>query len=159
MSGMDSTEDACRRIVSPLAVVLLAMGLLGCTSGPNVAATAPHSTVSRDNALALAKHVAKSIGGKVYAIAPSGSMLPTLDADSIVAVENVSLDKLRRGDIIIYRNGSGMVVIHRLYEQHADRWYVLGDNNASIDREMVSDAARFSDATSRATQSAVASAR
>ena len=158
-----------------MAVVLLAMGLLGCTSGPNVAATAPHSTVSRDNALALAKHVAKSIGGKVYAIAPSGSMLPTLDADSIVAVENVSLDKLRRGDIIIYRNGSGMVVIHRLYEQHADRWYVLGDNNASIDREMVSadnfigrvcaifntvsDAARFSDATSRATQSAVASAR
>ena len=134
---MDSTEHVYRRIVSPLATVLLTIGLIGCTSGPTVAGTAPHSTVSRDNALALAKHVASSIGGRVYAIAPSGSMLPTLDEGSIVTVEKVTLEKLHRGDIIIYRNATGMAVIHRLYERHGDRWYVLGDANASVDREMV----------------------
>jgi len=136
--GMDSTLNACRRIVSPLTMVLLSIGMLGCTTSSLAPGTAPHSTVSRDNAVALAKLVAASIGGRVYAIAPSGSMLPTLDEGSIVTVEKVPLAKLHQGDIIIYRNAAGMAVIHRLYERHDDRWYVLGDNNASVDRELVS---------------------
>ena len=135
---MDSTEYVYRRIVSSLAAGLLVLSLFGCTTGSISLGTAPHSTVSRDHALALAKQVAHSIGGRVYAIAPSGSMLPTLDAGSIVTVEKVALNKLHKGDIIIYRNGSGAAVIHRLYERHDDRWYVLGDNNASVDHEMVS---------------------
>jgi len=120
------------------AAVVLAFALSGCATGSNVSNVAPHSTVSRDDALALAKHVATSIGGRVFAIAPSGSMLPTLDEGSIVTIEKVALERLRVGDIIVYRNASGMAVIHRLYEQHGDRWFVLGDNNTSIDRESVS---------------------
>jgi signal peptidase I len=135
---MDSTKHTYRWIVSSLATVLLALGLNGCTSSSTVGGTAPHSNVSRDNALALAKHVAASIGGRVYAVAPSGSMLPTLDAGSIVTIEKVTLDKLHKGDIIIYRNAAGLAVIHRLYENHGNCWYVLGDNNAAIDSETVS---------------------
>lgn len=172
---MDSTEYVYRRIVSSLAVGLLAIGLFGCTTGSTLTTAAPRSNVSRDQALTLAKQVAASIGGRVYAIAPSGSMLPTLDEGSIVTVEIVALDKLKKGDIIIYRNASGIAVIHRLYERHDDRWYVLGDNNASIDRETVSagnflgrvcaifytasDSARLGDVTSAATMTAMASAQ
>ncbi len=121
-----------------LGTALLGMGLSGCTSSSSLSGTAPHSTVSRDTAISLAKQVATSIGGRVYAIAPSGSMLPTLDAGSIVTVEKVTLEKLKRGDIVIYRNAAGLPVIHRLYEKHGDRWFVLGDNNTAIDRETVS---------------------
>ena len=55
-----------------------------------------------------------------------------------MTVEKVAWEKLHKGDIVVYRNSSGIAVIHRLYELHADLWYVLGDNNASVDREMVS---------------------
>ena len=135
---MDSTRHAYRRIATSPAIALLALALTGCASGPTAAITAPRSSVTRDNALTLAKQVAASIGGRVYAIAPSGSMLPTLDEGSIVTVEKVTLDQLKRGDIIVYRNAAGLAVIHRLYERHNDAWFVLGDNNASIDRETVS---------------------
>ena len=160
---MDSTVYARRRIVPSVASVLLAIACVGCSTSSNIAVTAPRSTVTRANALTLARQVATSIGGRVYAIAPSGSMLPTLDEGSIVTIEKVSLEKLHKGDIIVYRNASGAAVIHRLYERHDDRWFVLGDNNASVDRETVSagnflgrvcaifytaaDAGRTSDAT------------
>lgn len=172
---MDSTEYVYRRIVSSLAVGLLALGLFGCATGTKLTTAAPRSNVSRDKALTMAKQVAASIGGRVYVIAPSGSMLPTLDEGSIVTVEIVALDKLKKGDIIIYRNATGAAVIHRLYERHDNRWYVLGDNNASVDRETVSagnflgrvcaifytasDGARISDSTSVAPLTAVASAQ
>ena len=137
---MDSTWHAYRRIVSTLAAALVSIGIAGCYSGPRTSETAPRSSVTRDLALTLAKDVASSIGGRVYAIAPSGSMIPTLDEGSIVTVERVSLEKLKMGDIVIYRNAKGLAVIHRLYECHDGRWYVLGDNNTTIDRETVSSA-------------------
>jgi len=112
--------------------------MAGCTTHATTAATAPHSTISHDTALTLAKHVATSIGGKVYMIAPSGSMLPTLDEGSIVTIEKVSVEKLKKGDIVVYRNAAGLPIIHRLYERHNDLWFVLGDNNTSVDRETVS---------------------
>jgi len=135
---MDSNGFYRQRIVSSLAIILLVNALLGCTSTPVVAFSAPRSTVTRAKALGLAKQVAASIGGKVYAVAPSGSMVPTLDEGSIVTVEKVNLEKLKRGDIVIYRNASGTVVIHRLYERHDNRWFVLGDNNVSVDHDTVS---------------------
>ncbi len=81
--------------------------------------------------------MARSVGGEVFTVAPTGSMKPTLDESSVVTIERVGFSALRRGDIIIYRNGRGIPIIHRLYEQHGDRWLVLGDNNGSIDPEAV----------------------
>jgi signal peptidase I len=137
---MDSTSFYHQRIVSPVAALLLAVVVTGCMSNSNVTLAAPRSTVTRAMALNLAKQVAANIDGKVYAVAPTGSMLPTLDEGSIVTMEKVTLEKLKRGDIVIYRNSSGTVVIHRLYEKHENRWFVLGDNNSSVDRDTVSSA-------------------
>jgi signal peptidase I len=109
----------------------------GCASTGSTARIAPRSSVSRDHALSLAQLTATAVGGQVYTIAATGSMKPTLDESSVVTVEKVPFSELRRGDIVIYRSVTGGPVIHRLYEQHGDRWLVLGDNNASIDREAV----------------------
>jgi signal peptidase I len=111
----------------------------GCATSGSSARIAPRSSVSRDHALSLAQLTATAVGGEVYTIAATGSMKPTLDESSVVTVEKVPFSELRRGDIIIYRSASGGPVIHRLYEQHGDRWLVLGDNNASIDREAVTN--------------------
>lgn len=135
---MDFTRQPSYRAIPVLTMLLLEIATAGCSSSQTQNTTAPRSTMTRSHAFILAKHVATSIGGQVYAVAPTGSMLPTLDDGSIVAAEKVSLDRLQKGDIIIYRNAAGAPVIHRLYERHGNLWFVLGDSNASIDRETVS---------------------
>lgn len=126
-----------RRAAAFLAAVgMLAFG--GCAStGPT---SAPRSAVSRENALTLAQLTANTVGGQVFTVAPTGSMKPTLDESSVVAVEKVAFAELRQGDIVIYRSVSGFPIVHRLYQQHGDSWLVLGDNNGTIDREAVTAA-------------------
>jgi signal peptidase I len=118
-------------------VSILALATGCSTTGQT---SAPRSSVSREHALTLANITAQTVGGEVFTIAPTGSMKPTLDESSVVAVEKVPFAQLRQGDIVIYRSGSGAPIIHRLYEQHGNRWLVLGDNNGSIDREAVTEA-------------------
>ena len=127
--------------LAALSALLALAGLhTGCaTTGPT-ATVAPRSSVSRDHALSLAQLTANAVGGQVFTVASTGSMKPTLDESSVVAVEKVPFSELRRGDIVIYRSASGSPVIHRLYEKNGDTWLVLGDNNPAIDREAVGPA-------------------
>jgi signal peptidase I len=101
---------------------------------------APQSNLSRENALLMAQRTAEAAGGRVFTIAPTGSMKPTLDENSVVAVETVFFGQLRQGDIVIYRNSSGVPIVHRLHEQTNGAWLVLGDNNPAVDREAVTPA-------------------
>jgi signal peptidase I len=98
---------------------------------------APRSNLSRDSAIMMAQRTAEATGGRVFTIAPTGSMKPTLDENSVVAVETVVFGQLRQGDIVIYRNSAGVPIVHRLHEQANGSWIVLGDNNPSVDREAV----------------------
>jgi len=61
-----------------------------------------------------------------------GEHEPTLDENSVVAVETVVFGQLRQGDIVIYRNSAGVPIVHRLYEPANGSWIVLGDNNPSV---------------------------
>ena len=117
--------------------VLAALFLSGCTSPTPVA---PQSNLSRENALAMAQRTADAMGGRVFTIAPTGSMKPTLDENSVVAVESVYFAQLRQGDIVIYRDAAGVPIVHRLYQQAGTRWLVLGDNNSAVDHEAVTPA-------------------
>jgi signal peptidase I len=123
--------------VKTTALLLYAFIGAGCVSEAGKGLAAPRSNLTRSNALTLAKMVAANVHGQVYVVAPTGSMRPTLDEGSIVTIEKVNWDKLQTGDIVIYRSTSGSAVIHRLYERHDQGWFVLGDNNVSIDRETV----------------------
>ena len=120
-----------------VSLAALALFATGCTSVRTEADAAPRSSVPRQSALSLAHITARTVHGEVFAVAPTGSMKPTLDENSVVTVERVPFSHLRRGDIIIYLNSRGQPIIHRLYEQHGDRWFVLGDNNGSVDAEAV----------------------
>jgi len=119
-----------------LAVTLF---LSGCTTSAPVA-MAPQSNLSRANAVQMAQRTAEAAGGKVFMIAPTGSMKPTLDENSVVAVETVFFSQLRQGDIVIYQSASGQPIVHRLHALIHDQWQVLGDNNSAVDREMVTPA-------------------
>lgn len=88
----------------------------------------------------MAQRTADAACGKVFTIAPTGSMKPTLDENSIVTIETVAFGQLRKGDIVIYRNHSGEPIVHRLYQQSGGSWLVLGDNNPAVDREAVTPA-------------------
>jgi signal peptidase I len=125
-----------RLVVATGLLAILAMST-GCATTGSTATITPRSNVSREHALSLAQLTAAAVGGKVYTVAPTGSMKPTLDESSVVAVEPAPFATLRRGDIIIYRSAAGAPVVHRLYEQNGDKWLVLGDNNPTIDREAV----------------------
>jgi len=127
-----SSRPVTLTLLSPL--VLAAAFLSGCMHSAPIA---PQSSLSRENAISMAQGTADLMGGRVFTIAPTGSMKPTLDENSVVAIESVPFEKLRQGDIIIYRSADGVPVVHRLYQQIHGRWLVLGDNNASIDREAV----------------------
>lgn len=110
--------------------------LNGCTADP----IAPQSSLPRAKALAIAQQTADTLGGRVFTIAPTGSMKPTLDENSVVTVEIVKFDDLRVGDIIIYRDSAGLPIVHRLHQKNGNCWIVLGDNNSSTDRETVTQA-------------------
>jgi signal peptidase I len=128
---------ACRRIFSP-APILAVTGLLvsGCAAmQPGTA----RSSIPRENALMLAQQTADCVKGRVFTIAPTGSMKPTLDENSVVTVETVAFSQLRKGDIVIYRNSSGVPIVHRLHGLNSRGWIVLGDNNDTTDREAVTE--------------------
>jgi signal peptidase I len=88
----------------------------------------------------MAQRTADAMGGRVFTIAPTGSMKPTLDENSVVTVEAVDFNQLQKGDIVIYRDATGVPIVHRLYEQSGARWLVLGDNNPAVDHEAVTSA-------------------
>ena len=112
---------------------------IGCNTA-GTSTVAPRSNVAREHAISLAQITASTVGGEVFTVAPTGSMKPTLDENSIVTVEKVPFASLRRGDIVIYRSAMGLPIVHRLYEEQSGRWLVLGDNNPLIDREAVTPA-------------------
>jgi len=105
----------------------------GCATEP----IAPQSNLPRAKALAIAQQTADALGGRVFTIAPTGSMKPTLDENSVVTVEVVKYEDLRTGDIVIYRDNAGLPIVHRLHHKDGNRWIVLGDNNSTVDRETV----------------------
>lgn len=122
-----------------LSQLILASSLLllsGCATEP----IAPQSNLPRAKAIAIAQQTADALGGRVFTIAPTGSMKPTLDENSVVAVETVTYDNLRPGDIVIYRDEAGLPIVHRLHHKDGNRWIVLGDNNSTVDRETVTPA-------------------
>jgi len=98
---------------------------------------APQSSLSRTKAIAMAKSAADALGGRVFTVSQTGSMKPTLDENSVVALEPARYHELQAGDIVVYRNQDGRAVVHRLLQRSRFGWWVVGDNNAKADREAV----------------------
>lgn len=75
-------------------------------------------------------------GSKVFAVAPTGSMEPTLDGNSFVVAQPCHIADLHEGDIIVRRMPIGNVV-HRVIALDPVR--TRGDANNSTDSGVVTD--------------------
>lgn len=73
--------------------------------------------------------------GKTIEIAPIGtSMFPLFTTNSDLAVlAAADAKKLHRGDVVLYRRDSGMLVIHRIYRRKKDGFYMVGDNQTKLE--------------------------
>lgn len=73
--------------------------------------------------------------GKVIQIKPQGySMYPMLlpGRDSVL-LSKVDQRKLRRGDVVLYRRDSGLLVLHRIWKVTREGVYLIGDNQSTIE--------------------------
>lgn len=73
--------------------------------------------------------------GKAVRIKPQGySMYPLIvpGRDSVI-VECVAADRLKRGDVALYRRRSGMLVIHRICRRDEAGFYFVGDNQTRVE--------------------------
>lgn len=68
--------------------------------------------------------------GKTLHINPEGiSMLPLIKAgrDSVY-IDSISFENAKKGDIVLYRNESHLLVLHRLVKKTPTEFYTVGDN-------------------------------
>ncbi len=73
--------------------------------------------------------------GQSIEIHPHGfSMYPliTSPSDSVV-IQPIAGETLKRGDIILYRRTSGLLVLHRICRIKKDGFYFTGDNQTEVE--------------------------
>lgn len=74
------------------------------------------------------------LSGRTVQLKPKGySMYPLIVPgrdEAIISPADVS--KLRRGDVILYRRDSGILVLHRIWKVR-DGFYMVGDNQKEIE--------------------------
>lgn len=115
-------------------LILAAICLLiaGCTPKRLDPPTLTYDTPTLTRLSAVAH--ANSIFGKVYSVADTHSMEPTLWGGDYIVVAATPYDELRLGQIIAYQAEwlppTAVPVVHRLAQQTGLGWILSGDNNA-----------------------------
>lgn len=74
--------------------------------------------------------------GESLVIAPQGtSMYPFLIAgrDKVLVAPITSPKSPRRGDVVLYRRESGLLVLHRLHHHSKEGYYFVGDNQTELE--------------------------
>jgi hypothetical protein len=107
---------------------------------------APISRMKKDEAVVLAKlWVALDLAHRSYTtVAPTGSMLPVLDSNSILLIESITGAELRGNDIAIYESADRRInIVHRAKEVTPDGVYFEGDNNSFSDGWIKPDKIRW----------------
>lgn len=82
--------------------------------------------------------------GSAVQLKPQGySMYPLFVSGRDEAViESYPVDRLRRGDVILYRRDQGILVLHRICRITADGFYLVGDNQTEIEGPLRPDQIR-----------------
>jgi signal peptidase I len=134
-----------RRITSKTlanAILLIMLGMGNAVASPYYPPESPPAAVT-DVAIAKARELAESVGGKDARIASTGSMAPTLQANEIIVYRPAKVAELNVGDIIVFQaqiEGAGSMqfslVTHRIV--HKDdrllRVFTKGDHNKQDDQ-------------------------
>ena len=54
------------------------------------------------------------------------------ERDEAILVK-ADLDKIKRGDVVMYRRDNGMLVLHRVLKRSSDNFYMVGDNQVKVE--------------------------
>lgn len=84
------------------------------------------------------------INGNTVQIKPQGySMYPVLvpGRDEVI-VAPVDTDKIKRGDVVLYRRDESILVIHRIWKIKENGLYLVGDNQKEIEGPLRPDQMR-----------------
>jgi signal peptidase I len=103
---------------------------------------APTSGVTRGMAKIAANRLSSLVGGtKVFTVAPTGSMRPLFDDNSVLLVEPSSFASLQIGDIVVYHHSTlNTLIVHRILEKRRGGFWAKGDHNNRMDDELVTEA-------------------
>lgn len=73
--------------------------------------------------------------GKTVQLTPQGySMYPLfVPGRDQAVVAPVKPETLRRGDVVLYRRESGILVLHRIWKRGPEGFYLVGDNQKEIE--------------------------
>lgn len=73
--------------------------------------------------------------GQVIQIRPQGySMYPLFRSGKDEAViGRADVSRLRRGDVVLYRRESGILVLHRIWAKKPEGFYLIGDNQMEVE--------------------------
>lgn len=82
--------------------------------------------------------------GQVIRIKPQGySMYPMFVSERDEAViEAAEPEKLKRGDVVLYRRDGGILVLHRICKIRNDGFYMVGDNQREVEGPLREDQIR-----------------
>lgn len=95
---------------------LLALAMAGCGPRENAGPAAPSAAITKTLSETLARNTATIIGGTVFTLTPTGSMLPLVDSRSTVVVESIMPDeRIYVGDIVIVKINNNNIC-HRVVE-------------------------------------------
>ena len=110
----------CRTALSSLMILLLLLLV-----GYNI-----YVSAARASGQALPK-----LFGWSNAVVISGSMKPELEINDVVIAHEQK--EYRAGDVILFRDESGITVCHRIVSQEADGFVTKGDDNNTPDQRRV----------------------
>ena len=73
--------------------------------------------------------------GNVIQLKPQGySMYPLfIPGRDEAVVAPVKVEKLKRGDVVLYRRDEGILVLHRIWKRKGNAFYLVGDNQKEIE--------------------------
>jgi len=111
------------------------MLLVGCEQRPPEERNpAPSSSITLTQAQGDAAFWILGRPNRSYSlVAPTGSMLPTLDSRSVLLLETVTATDLRPNDLAIYTRDDGRAIVHRVKAIHPHGILFDGDNNKASD--------------------------
>lgn len=93
------------------------------------------------NIVAMRKERPVKVFGFSYSYVPTPSMEPVIKQGDSVIFKDASYSSLKVGDIIVYKSATGetkgLYILHRIVDSSADGFIMKGDNNTSVDPEVV----------------------
>lgn len=112
-------------IITVITVVLFVLAILTITV----------SMISASNGTPV------NIFGYTLSYVPTESMEPTIKKDSYIIIKKASASNMAEGDIIVYKSlegeTQGMLIVHRIYQVTTEGFIMKGDNNYTLDPEVV----------------------